>query len=120
MVLRDTLFFPKSPVKVMSATNLAKEYPNEDGSPDKHGTFVCTHYDYSVLQWDHDKFIKTFDNPSNNIPEVVVNEGIKGFHTYTASMDTKEPLVRNIQNTSVFWSNKVDLISDEILSLIHI
>ena len=39
---------------------------------------------------------------------------MKGFHAYTASMDTKEPPVRNIQNTSVFWSNKVAQLSPEI------
>ena len=39
---------------------------------------------------------------------------MKGFDTYTASMDTKEPPVRNIQNTSVFWSNKVAQLSPEI------
>ena len=38
MVLRDTLFFPKSSVKIMSVTNMAKEYSNEDGSPDRDGT----------------------------------------------------------------------------------
>ena len=66
------------------------------------------------LQQDHGKFTKTFEHPSNNITEVVLNEGMKGFHTYTASMDTKEPPVRNIQNTSVFWSNKVTQLSPEI------
>ena len=110
-ILRDALFFPKSSVKIMSVTNMAREYPNEDGSPDREGTYVRTHYDYTVLQWDHGKFSKTFEHPSNNIPECVVNEGIKGFNTYTASMDTKETPVRNIKNTSVFWSNQVAPIS---------
>ena len=73
-----------------------------------------THYDYSVLQWNHRKFIKTFDHPSNNIPEVVVNEGMKEFNAYSTSLDTEEPTTRNIHNTSVFWSNKVALVSDEI------
>lgn len=49
MVLRDTLFFPKSSVKIMNVINMAKEHPNEDGSPDRDGTFVHTHYDYTIL-----------------------------------------------------------------------
>ena len=66
------------------------------------------------MQWDHGKFTKTFEHPPNNIPECVVNEGVKRFHNYTASMDTKESPVRNIKNTSVFWSNKVAQMSPEV------
>ena len=93
---------------------MTREYPNEDGSADRDGTFVHTYYDYTVLRLDHGKFTKTFEHPSNNIPEVVVNEGMKGFNTYSISLGTEEPPVRNIQNTSVFWSNKVALPSSEI------
>ena len=94
----------------MSVTNLAIEYPNEDDSPNKHGTSVHTHYDYSILKWDHGKFTKTFDHPSHNIPEVVVNEGVRSFDSFTTSLDTENTPVRAVRNSSVFWSKRESMI----------
>ena len=113
LFLRNALYFPKSAVKIMSVTNLAKEYPDEDGSPDKHGTSVHTHYDYSILKWDHGKFAKTFDHPTHNIPEVAVNEGVRSFESFTTSLDTRSTPVRAARNSSVFWSKQVNMMNAE-------
>lgn len=102
LLLRNALFYPKPVVKIMSLTNPAIEYPNEDGSLDRHGTSVQTHYDYSILKWDHIKFTKTFDHPSHTILEVVVNEGVRSFDSFTTSVDTENTPVRAVRNSSVF------------------
>ena len=49
---------------------------------------------------------KTFDHPHHNIPEVVVNEGVRSFDSFSTSLDTKSTLVRAVRNSSVFWSKR--------------
>ena len=68
VVMKDSLYFLNSSVKIFSCTKLAECFPNEDGTLDTEGTFITTKHDYSILTWGHGKYTKIFSHPSHNIP----------------------------------------------------
>jgi len=105
VVMKDTLYFPNSSVKILSCTKLAECFPNKDGTPDTEGTFITTKYNYSILTWGHGKYTKTFTHPSHNIPEIVVNEGNKGYTDYARDLDNLQTPTLDIKNSAAFWAN---------------
>ena len=67
--LKDTLYFPKSPINIMSVTELARQLN------DKEGTGIDTKMLHSRFYWDHSKFSRTIHHSGSNLPKLAINEG---------------------------------------------
>jgi len=74
-ILKDVLYFPDSPVNVLSVTAFAAQLD------DDHGTWIKTSRHQSVFTWDNEKFSKTLVHPASNLPQMTVNNG---FSVYTS------------------------------------
>jgi hypothetical protein len=96
--LSNVLYFPDSPVNIVSITCLAASL----GDPE--GTWVQTRWRYSVFQWDHGKHKKTVLHPSSNLPEVAVNIGYEKFAFFTNFLISLAPNLF----PSVFFNNSRD------------
>ena len=55
--LCDCLYFPDSPVNIISVSALAQQYHDENG------TWIKSWWGYSTFQWDHEKHFVTFAHP---------------------------------------------------------
>ena len=67
--VHDVLYFPQSPVNILSITALADQYKDDDG------TGIDTKRSKSRFYWDHNKFERTINHPPSNLPELPINEG---------------------------------------------
>ena len=105
VVMKDTLYFPNSSVKILGCTKLAECFSNEDGTLDTAGTFITTKHDYSILTWGHGKYTKTSTHPSHNIPEIVINEGNKRYIEYAGDLDNLQIPSTDIKNSTAFWTH---------------
>ena len=70
LVLKNVLYFPNSPVNIISVVCLADHF-NDDT-----GTWVQTCRNSSKFTWDNGKFMKELKHSTNRLPEITVNEGI--------------------------------------------
>ena len=65
-VLQNVLYFPTSPVNVISVTALAAQLQ------DNEGTWIKTKWRYSVFSWEDEKYKKTIYHPNTNLPEMTL------------------------------------------------
>lgn len=72
VVLKNCLLFPNSPVKVLSITELAKQFNDHEG------TWIKTCWSHSTFTWDHDQHTISFRHPESKLPVLYV-------HSVTAS-----------------------------------
>lgn len=77
--LKNVLFFPDSPVKIISPSKLAKEW---GPTIDAEGTSITSKYFYSYFVWKYGKFSRTIQHPEHCLPELPVNEGYSSFRTF--------------------------------------
>ena len=63
-LLEKTLFFPASPVNVISVTHLAKQYEDDTG------TWIKTFRNRSEFSWNHGKRFVEFHHPTSNLPVI--------------------------------------------------
>ena len=64
--LQQALFFPASPVRIISVTKLASQFDDENG------TWIKTYWRRSVFCWDRGKYSLTFVHPPSTLPVVHV------------------------------------------------
>ena len=76
-LVKNVLYFPSSPVNVLSVTQLARCTFNDDSE----GTFITTKMNESYFTWDNNKYTKTIIHPDNNLPQMAINDG---FYNYTS------------------------------------
>ena len=90
MVLHDCLYFPASPVKIISVTALAKTLNDTDG------TWIKTCWQMSTFTWNCEKHLVSFAHPSSQLPVLQVNTGISRFESFYTLFDdagaTYQPL----------------------------
>ena len=79
-ILKNVLYFPDSPVKIISAHKLAAEWGPD---VDLEGTSIKTKYAYSIFKWRFKEFRKTIQHPVHGLPEMVINDTKAGiFSTF--------------------------------------
>ena len=69
IMVDNVLFFPQSPINILSVTSFAQQLN------DPEGTGITTVQNNSRLFWDHGKFSRTIRHPASNLPEMPLNEG---------------------------------------------
>ena len=74
--LKDVLYFPDSPVRIISTSKLSEEWGVE---VDEEGTWILSKHSYSIFQWNNNKFRRTIRHPKHCLPELAVNEGFTRF-----------------------------------------
>ena len=62
IILKNVLYFPSSPVNVISVTSLADQFGDNDG------TWIKTKRYSSVFVWNFGQFEVEFDHPSSSLP----------------------------------------------------
>ena len=80
-ILTDVLFFPESPVKIMSITKLAHEMNDETG------TWIKTMGNKSIFSWDFEKTERTIYHHPSNLPNMILSEGCHDFQFYCTLTD---------------------------------
>ena len=68
-LVENVLFFPQSPINILSVTEFAKQLN------DKEGTGIDTKQLRSRFYWDQNKYFLTIHHPPSNLPEFSINEG---------------------------------------------
>ena len=75
--LQNTLYFTKSPINIMSVTELAKQFNDEEG------TGIYTYMNHSLFYWKNNQLSRKIHHSSSNIPELAINEGTTLFTWFT-------------------------------------
>ena len=70
-LVQNVLFFPQSPINILSVTEFAKQLN------DKEGTGIDTKQLRSRFYWDQNKYALTIHHPPSNLPEFSINEGFR-------------------------------------------
>ncbi len=82
VVLNDVLYFPNSPVKIISVVHLGDDLNDSDG------TWISTKRYNSVLKWDCEKFTKEIVHSTSRLPEILVNPGCTADIALCTALDT--------------------------------
>ena len=69
VILEEALYFPASPVNIISVSYMAKQYDDPDG------TWIKSRWHRSTFSWNCGQFAIDFDHPSSNLPILQVNIG---------------------------------------------
>jgi hypothetical protein len=80
--LKDCLFFPASPVKIISVTALASQFDDEDG------TWIKTNWRHSTFTWNHAKHSISFMHPTSKLPMIQVNLGYSKLASFCSLFDS--------------------------------
>ena len=67
--IEDCLYFPQSPINILSVTAFAKQLGDEEG------TVIDTKQRYSRFYWNFGKHYRVIRHPESNLPELAINEG---------------------------------------------
>lgn len=100
--LKDVLYFPTSPVNILSVTSLAAQLN------DKTGTGINTRWTTSTFYWENNKFQRTIPHSASNLPELPINEGFTLASLYTKAVGLKVNLTK-----SFFHCHRTTLISQD-------
>ena len=87
-LIHDVLYFPQSPINILSVTSFAKQLK------DSEGTGIDTKMAYSRFYWDFGKYQRIIHHPPSNLPEMTINEGFSFATMYRA-------LVSKVINPSI-------------------
>ena len=98
--LKDTLYFPKSPINIMSVTEFARQLN------DTEGTGIDTKMLLSRFYWDHNKFSRTIHHSGSNLPELAINEGNVLYSWWTRAFSRK--VDDSVKPTCCFISRDFD------------
>ena len=80
---RKTIFFPISPVNILSVSRLANHFDDDEG------TSIQTRRHYSILQWKNDSHQVQIEHSNHNLTELVVNTGFSLFTTFCQALGSK-------------------------------
>ena len=83
MKIKDVLFFPDSPVNILSITSLADQFKDDNG------TGIDTKRTKSRFYWDNNQFQRTINHPAFNLPGLTINEGFSLAARSTNAFATK-------------------------------
>ena len=75
MIHKNILYFPNSPVNIISLVCLADHF-NDDN-----GTYVTTRRIITAFTWDHGNYIKSLAHSENRLPEIMVNKDYNTLQT---------------------------------------
>ena len=81
--LEQVLYFPQSPINIMSVTELARQLDDKDS------TGIDTRMKYSRFYWEGNKFSRKIYHSSSNLPELAINEGATLYTWFTKKLCTK-------------------------------
>lgn len=90
--LKNVLYFPNSPVCIISTSKLATEWGYEI---DYEGTYIKSKHSYSVFKWKNKQFRRTIQHPTHCLPELAVNEGYTSFEKFCHFCSTKSASIRH-------------------------
>ena len=82
IVMNDVLYFPNSPVKIISVMCLG------DDLNDSSGTWITTKRFESLLKWDCKQYSKKITHPRSRLPELIVNPGCSSDMALCTALDT--------------------------------
>ena len=71
------IYFPSSPINIMSVTSYAKQLGDEDG------TGIDTKMKYSRFYWKNNQYSRQIFHSASNLPELAINEGNKPFSWFS-------------------------------------
>ena len=80
---RKTLFFPTSPVNILSVSRLADHFDDDEG------TSIQTRRHYSILRWKNDSHQVRIEHSNHKLPELAVNTGFSSFTTFCRALCSK-------------------------------
>ena len=89
-LIHNTLYFPQSPINILSVTEFARQLD------DVEGTGIDTKQLKSRFYWNNNKYSVTIRHPASNLPEMPINEGFSSAQKYAA-------LVNKVINTAISW-----------------
>jgi hypothetical protein len=81
--LDNVLFFPQSPINIMSVTEFAKQLDDEEG------TGIDTKMKYSRFYWKQNKYSRKIYHSASNLPELAINEGNTLYSWFTKKFGTR-------------------------------
>ena len=81
--VKNVLYFPQSPVNILSITNLANQFNDDDG------TGINTKRNKSRFYWNNNKHQQTILHPPPNLLELPVNTGFSLAGMFTRMVSTK-------------------------------
>ncbi len=83
-ILKNVLFFPHSPVNIISVSCFAQELNDEEG------TWIQSKWKYSTFVWDRGKYKLTIQHNASNLPSFVLNTGYKNYSMFTSFFTQKD------------------------------
>ena len=107
-ILAYVLFFPNSPVKIMSITKLTHELNDETG------TWIKTMGKKSIFSCDYEKDERTIYHPPSNLPEMMLSEGCHDYQSYCTFTDKVQH--RNPHSIPTYAATMPELESRDINS----
>ena len=81
--LDNVLYFPQSPINIMSVTEFAKQLDDEEGIG------IDTKMKYSRFYWKQNQFSRKIYHSASNLPELAINEGNTLFTWFTKKFGAK-------------------------------
>ena len=86
--IHDVLYFPTSPVNILSITGFADQLKDDEG------TGIDTKRLKSRLYWDQGRFERTIYHSASNLPELRINEGFSISALYSKAVSFKVNLTK--------------------------
>ena len=87
--IKDVLYFPNSPVNILSVTGLATQLGDDEG------TGIDTRLHTSRFYWNHGRHERTIHHSSSNLPELPINEGFSFTSLRSKFIGTKVDLKKS-------------------------
>ena len=81
--LQNVLYFPNSPVNILSVTEFANALNDDEG------TGIDTKRTKSRFYWDKGQYERTFLHSTSNLPEMSINKGVSSFSWFTRACARK-------------------------------
>lgn len=95
--LEDVLYFPTSPINIMSVTAFAEQLGDEEG------TGIDTKMKYSRFYWKGNRFSRKIYHSASNLPELAINEGNVLFSWWTKMFNKR--VDDTVQSTCCFTNH---------------
>ena len=104
--LNNCLYFPASPVKIISVTSLAKQ------SNDFEETWIKMRLDRSTLSWDSGKHVIDFCHASSSLPVLQVNTGTSQLASFCSLFEHHKASAANFDEASAMTTSNLILPMD--------
>ena len=99
MHLNNCLYFPASPVKIISVTSLAKQFN------DFEETWIKTRLDRSTLSWDGGKHVIDFCHASSSLPVLQVNTGTSQLASFCSLFEHNKASAANFDEAAALTTS---------------